>query len=286
MKTRTAIFDAIEHNENGEPRAHLGASLIGDDCARKIWYSFYWWFIAKYSGRMLRLFRRGHIEEPFVADDLARIEGVRVVMVDPDTGSQFRLRDPEMPAFGGSMDGKVYNAPDAPGVWLGLEVKTMNTRSFKTMVRDGVKRAQPRHYTQNQTYLSLSNDLEGILYVAVCKETDELHVEIIEPDRDAQLEARETARYILSTQEPPDRLSGNPSWWECKTCQALEVCHYDAAPTPNCRNCSKVQARLTHGENKWICTFNGAELREEEQRAGCAHYLCNDSNHSSLRILA
>ena len=284
MKTSAAIFEAIEQQCQGDRRAHLGASLIGDECQRKIWYSFRWWHLSRFSGRMLRLFRRGHQEELNVASDLELIEGVRVVMVDPVTGSQFNLRDPELPAFGGSMDGKIYGW--IPDTWLGLEVKTMNNSNFKAVENKGVKRAQPRHYIQSQTYLSLCPDLAGMLYVAVKKESDHIYTEVIEPDLDAQIEARETARYILSTDEPPTRLSGNPSWYACKTCQAKEVCHYGEPPTPNCRNCAKVEARLTHGENTWLCTFNGAELREQDQRAGCTHYQSSDPKHSTLRILA
>lgn len=44
-------------------RNHLGASLIGDDCSRKLWYSFRWVFKERFSGRLLRLFNRGHREE-------------------------------------------------------------------------------------------------------------------------------------------------------------------------------------------------------------------------------
>jgi len=47
----------------GEPRGHLGASAIGGKCARKIWYQFRWYKEEAFSGRLLRLFNRGHEEE-------------------------------------------------------------------------------------------------------------------------------------------------------------------------------------------------------------------------------
>ena len=284
-KLRTAVFKAIEEAEQGDMRPHLGASLIGDDCLRKIWYTFRWWYVPRFDGRILRLFRRGHIEEPFVADDIARVVGCVVEMSDPETGKQFRLHDPEMPAFGGSMDGKVSGIPDAPERKLGLEVKTMKTASFNKVKKQGVKVAEPSHYAQQQTYEALCDDVDGMLYVAVSKEKDDMYYEIIEPDRDAQLEARETAPYNLGTEEPPDRLSSNPGWHMCEHCQAKEVCHYDAPPTPNCRNCSKVQPRLFNGEHKWICTFDGSDLNEDAQRVGCAHYVSTAPKHSALRIL-
>jgi hypothetical protein len=44
-------------------RNHLGASLIGDPCARKLWYVFRWVKHEKHPGQLYRLFNRGHKEE-------------------------------------------------------------------------------------------------------------------------------------------------------------------------------------------------------------------------------
>lgn len=44
-------------------RKHLGASLIGHDCARHLYYVFRWAKKEAFSGRMQRLFNRGHREE-------------------------------------------------------------------------------------------------------------------------------------------------------------------------------------------------------------------------------
>ena len=44
-------------------RSHLGASLIGNDCSRYLWYVFRWVYHFEFDGRMQRLFNRGHKEE-------------------------------------------------------------------------------------------------------------------------------------------------------------------------------------------------------------------------------
>lgn len=48
---------------DGGHRWHLGASLIGDSCKRKLWYLFRWTFREQTDGRKQRLFNRGHREE-------------------------------------------------------------------------------------------------------------------------------------------------------------------------------------------------------------------------------
>jgi hypothetical protein len=45
-------------------RNHLGASELGEECWRKLWYGFRWVKQEKFDGRMMRLFNVGHSAEP------------------------------------------------------------------------------------------------------------------------------------------------------------------------------------------------------------------------------
>ena len=65
-----------DHQEDGR-RHHLGGSLIGRECLRELWYSFRWATNTRHSGRILRLFNRGHHEEPRLIEWLQQI-GVEV----------------------------------------------------------------------------------------------------------------------------------------------------------------------------------------------------------------
>lgn len=69
------------HPDDG-PRRHLGASVIGKECLREIWYGWRWAAFTRFEGRMLRLFERGHDEEPRLAE-LLRIAGAEVQEYDP-----------------------------------------------------------------------------------------------------------------------------------------------------------------------------------------------------------
>lgn len=60
-----------------ERRGHLGASVIGNRCARAVWYGFRWAYQERHLGRILRLFSRGHEEEPRFARWL-RMAGAEV----------------------------------------------------------------------------------------------------------------------------------------------------------------------------------------------------------------
>ena len=49
---------------NDGHRNHLGASLMGETCSRKLWYNFRWIREELHEGRVQRLFQVGHEAEP------------------------------------------------------------------------------------------------------------------------------------------------------------------------------------------------------------------------------
>lgn len=58
------LIDAKIYNDQDTGfRNHLGASSIGNECLRALWYTFRWATRAKHKASLLRLFQRGHLEE-------------------------------------------------------------------------------------------------------------------------------------------------------------------------------------------------------------------------------
>lgn len=63
-KDFVSVIDRAVRDAQNEPRrGHLGASAIGTRCARQAWYGFRWAYQERHTGRILRLFSRGHEEE-------------------------------------------------------------------------------------------------------------------------------------------------------------------------------------------------------------------------------
>jgi hypothetical protein len=83
-------------------RNHLGASELGEECWRKLWYGFRWTKLDWHDGRMMRLFNVGHSAEPRFVTYLKGI-GFEVKEFDAD-GKQFRISG-VMGHYGGSLDG-------------------------------------------------------------------------------------------------------------------------------------------------------------------------------------
>lgn len=73
MSDVTEAIDKFWADSQTGSRAHLGASQIGEPCERKLVYLFRHAKEIKHDGRLLRLFRRGHLEEPHLIQHLLDI---------------------------------------------------------------------------------------------------------------------------------------------------------------------------------------------------------------------
>ena len=264
--TRDAIFAAYEADTSDGFRSHLGASLIGKECERALWYDFRWTTKAKFPGRVLRLFETGHLAEARLVQNLRRT-GATVLEVDPETGRQFRVQAPGG-HFGGSLDGVALNLLEAPKTWHVLEFKTHSAKSFADLAAKHVRQSKPQHFAQMQIYMWLTG-LTRALYVAVNKDNDDLYIERVELDTAVSARLLEKAQRVIFAATPLPRISEDPSWYQCRLCDHAEVCHGKQAAEINCRTC----LHATPIDGGWHCARHNKSLTEVDQRTACTHHL-------------
>lgn len=260
-----AIDRAHEESQDSAFRPHLGASVIGIECERALWYKFRWTTRAKFPGRILRLFRRGHREETTIVADL-RMIGMEVLPENPATGDQWRYERLNG-HFSGSGDGLGRKAPGFGDEPFLLEFKTHSTKSFNALVKHGIEKSKPVHVAQQRMYLHWQGFARS-LYVAVCKDDDRLFVDIIEADplQAAQLEAK--ALRVITAPAPPARISDDPDFFQCRFCDDRETCHGEKVAARTCRSCISSTPNVEEGAPQWICD-QGLELTVDQQRAAC-----------------
>jgi len=249
-------------------RSHLGASGLGTECGRAIWYSFRWATIPRFTGRILRLFNRGHLEEGRFIAALLTI-GVQIYQQD-ENGKQFRISDVGG-HFGGSGDGVALGIPDLPaGTPCLLEFKTHNDASFKKLDKEGVRSAKFEHYVQMNLYMRKMG-LAVALYGAVNKNNDELHLEIVQLDTATADQFLDRGRQIILMKNAPAKINESPGWFGCRFCDHAPVCHLGAAPATNCRTCTHSVAKE---DGLWYCTLEGFEqvLDKQQQEQACSHH--------------
>ncbi len=270
MKIADKLLIAIDKSweRDEEPRTYLGASSLGDPCSRALWYSFRWAARPEFPPRVLRLFERGNREEK-VFEDLLMGAGVTYFPHDPATGEQFMVHFKNK-HLGGHTDGGGVGLPDLdPDEKFLGEFKTHNDKSFKDMVRHGVQKSKPTHYTQMQLYM-YRLDIHWGLYGAVNKNDDTLYFELIEHNSAHAQHYIQRGDFIVGAYVPPERMSENPGWYECKWCDFYSVCHKGAPMDETCRTCQHAHP-VVSGE--WWCGLHDKILQPSEQLAGCQDHV-------------
>ena len=244
-------------------RRHLGASVIGRSCQRKIWFGFRWADVEPFSGRMLRLFERGQLEEERFVRFLNLVGAT--IYTHQDNGKQYGVSY-HGDHFSGSTDGVAVNLPDLDEPVL-LEMKTHGIKSFEKLVAAGVREAKPEHYRQMMVYCH-GLSLKKALYLAVCKDTDELHIELLDYDPEMARAMVDKAESIIFGEGLPPRISEKPAFWECRFCAMNAVCFKDKAPLRNCRTCRYSKPERTGG---WSCGLGKEEIGTQP-KVGCGGY--------------
>jgi hypothetical protein len=270
-RTVDAIYTAIEADHTEVERGYLGASSIGDPCERKLWYAFRWATPPeKFSGRMLRLFATGHVQEARLVEDLRR---AGILVYDRDGEKQIGVTAVGG-HFRGHLDGIAERVPEAPKALHVLECKTHSAKSFKELTAMGVAAAKPMHMAQMQVYMHL-RDINRALYLAVCKDDEQIYVERVHYDAAMAIALIAKAERIITANSPPPRLHDDIEAkvaWECRYCSMRGVCHDGEMPRTNCRTCLHSEP-IMGGDGDWWCARHHRHIDADQQRAGCPNHL-------------
>lgn len=255
--------------DKDERRKHLGASIIGDRCARKVFYKFRWAYDGQpHPPQLLRLFKRGHREEPELIA-LLREAGVTVFAAGESGELKERLRISDVDGhFGGTPDGIGVGVPDCPEEEpVLLEFKTMNESQFKKTKEDGVMTAHWEYFIQMQIYMEKHN-LSCALFIAACKNDDELYAEIVQANKPQADHYISRARDIIYADSPPPRIADSIAKYPCKWCDFKYICHTSDFPAINCRTCCHVSVGPA---GTWTCA-RGHTSEVADQR-GCTEHI-------------
>jgi len=256
-----ALVDKHHESQAEPPRGHMGCSQLGHACDRWLWLSFRWAVQPKFPGRILRLFRRGQMEEATIVSDL------RAIGLDVRGSGKQQTRVDFGCHVSGSIDAIIESGvPEAPKKRHIAEFKTHSAKSFADLEKKGVADSKPEHWVQMQLYMH-GTKIDRALYLAVCKDDDRIYTERINYDQEAAEKAIERGHRLALDDHMPPPISTDPSWYQCKFCDAHEFCHESKTTKHvNCRTCAHSTATKA---SEWHCVRWDAVVPLEAQHTGC-----------------
>lgn len=163
ISIQQVIDDKIVENsgdvghEDPNQRQHLGASVIGKECARAIYYGWRWFTAKKFSGRMLRLFGTGfRYEKRFIA--YLELIGVTVSEFDLDAPRERLFYHPESDCYVTLPPGEVREGGD----WeLCVDVTDDPVHELRAKRDFDVSIAQPKQYRFSEHNGHFGGSMDG-----------------------------------------------------------------------------------------------------------------------------
>ncbi|MEZ2132504.1 MULTISPECIES: oxidoreductase [unclassified Sinorhizobium] len=258
------IYEAYEAAAEYWDSLGISVGEANDPCDRALWYSFRWSSpLERHTGKQLRLFQTGNIEEERLVEDLQRI-GIEVF------GQQDKIRLVGAHVRG-KCDGRAFGIPEAPKTEHLLEFKSANKKNFAIIEKKRCKEGKPLHYGQCQLGMHAFG-LTRCLYLVSCKDSDSLYAERIEYDAEWTIRLLARLERIINSPEPPSRISDKPDWFECTFCRHKPICKEGAWPRVTCRSCLFSTPEMG-GDGHWSCSRFAKPLSFDEQKEACPAHL-------------
>ena len=226
--TLDAVRKVSEILGNAErKRDYIGASAIGDPCARKIWYQYTGQPQKPFDAATLYRFEDGHRTESLIIDRLRGLAGIE--LWTEDNGKQYGFSDFDN-RFRGHVDGIIRGIYQAPKTTHVLEIKcTEKLNDFRKAKNEyGEKRAlkmwNETYHAQAQLYMMYFDLTRHYLIVASAggRDMDSCRTEY---DPETAQRYKDRAFEILNAKSAPTRVNDKPDFYLCRWCQFSEVCH-------------------------------------------------------------
>ena len=225
-----ALIDAgLQAREQQQAkRQYLGASRLGVSCERQLQYEYAQAPVDPdkgFSGRILRIFERGHRME-FAMFGWLRAAGF-VLKTEGKDGQQFgfSVADGKLQ---GHCDGVFVGGPEGfayPALW---ECKCLGNKSWSDLEKKGLAVSKPIYAAQvaiYQAYLELHE--HPAIFTALNADTMEIYTELVPFDAALAQRMSDRAVKVISATEAGELLPRgfhDPTHFECRMCAWQDRC--------------------------------------------------------------
>jgi len=301
-KLDVQIFDQTLHEVDKKieekkalekPRHYLGMSQIGEECWRKLFYSFRNAEKRKQEAWLIKTAHDGYLQEDLMAYRLRMLPNIELVTNNSNTvnnilGLDIVSRETDrdqigfkllLDHFNGHIDGMIKGLVEAPQTWHVWENKT-NEKKFNNLIKiraekgekEALKEWNLTYYLQAQIYMHVTETTRH--YLTVCAPGGRQYISIRTEYNRKQAESiiEKAKSIIFDNWSLPAKLSESREFWKCKFCEFQGICHDKDIPQIHCKTC-RYREPVQNGENK--CLRKDEIIKEEILNIGCNQHIFN-----------
>ena len=220
----------VEQDAKQPRRTYLGASEIGNPCARAVWYNFQQAPRKERRAELIWAAEDGHATELVIAKRLRMIKGIEL-WTHKEDGSQWGYSILEGKQKG-HCDGIIRGLLQAPKTVHVWENKAKNEKGFadfqKKKATFGEKRVlrewSEQYFAQAQILMHYMEMTRHYTTVALAggRDIDSCRTEY---DKEYALALIDKAQKIIEAKEPPKKISEKSEFWLCRWCDFEGICH-------------------------------------------------------------
>lgn len=207
-------IEKMQSRDDKRTRDYIGASGIGAECLRQIWYEFKGVEAESVPTKTRRTWAIGRHLEGLILDWLSDA-GIEIQRTWADLVAN------EMPYFKGHLD-SVWMKKGKP--FAIIEIKTAKDASYNIFVKKGLRTWSPQYYAQIQSYMGMSG-IHSAYIVVLNKDNSELADELVTFEEVFYEQLCRKAFLIANIEAAPPKINNSPLWYQCKMCKFNKVCH-------------------------------------------------------------
>lgn len=207
-------IEKMQSRDDKRTRDYIGASGIGAECLRQIWYEYKGFEAEEVPTKTRRTWAIGRHLEGLILDWLTEA-GIEIVRTWDDLVSE------GMPFFKGHLDSVWMKKGKAFAI---IEIKTAKDASFNIFVKKGLRTWNPQYYAQLQSYMGMSG-IHTAYILVLNKDSSDISDELVTFDEVFYQGLRNKAKMISEANVAPPKINSSPLWYQCKMCKFNKICH-------------------------------------------------------------
>lgn len=262
------------------PRNYLGMSQIGEECWRKLFYSFRGVKNREILVSGIRAIEDGFLQEDVMAERLRLLPFIELHTVDPKNSKEQIGFQMLLGHFRGHCDGMIKGVREAPLTWHVWENKTVNEKKYKKL--DDLRKDKGEkvaleewdeiYFAQAQIYMYCSHTTRHFLTVETPGGRNYLSVRTEYQKTKAENIIDKAKSIIFDNWSKPARISDKPEFYKCKWCDYSNICHDGDFPLVNCKTC-RYSEPINDGKRK--CLSKDEIILESNYYSPCKDHVYN-----------
>jgi hypothetical protein len=283
-----------EESKKQGKRNYLGMSQIGEDCWRKLFYSFRGCKNREIESSGLMAIQDGFVQEDIMAFRLQKLPYLELhtntINKKIDSFGRTLFGDKETDQIGfsllldhfkGHADGMIKGIKAAPKTWHVWENKAVNETKFNKLEKlkselgekEALREWDIIYYAQAQIYMHCSNTERHYLTVQTPGGRNFISCRT-DLDKNYANDLIDKAKSIIfDNWTTPAKIADKREYYKCKWCEFQGICHDGDFPEVNCKTC-RYSEPVKDGERK--CNYHDEIIKKEDYwKDTCKYHVYN-----------